>query len=162
MQVSFDPTNQDERDAVLTMLESIVGENGETETGPKAKRRSKKADAPAIPPSLPPVAPVAALSSPAPIAAQPMPGFTPPAPAVAAAPVAQAPSPAPVAPAQSSGVTKVQVTQAIQAFTSQYKVTAAKQRLSEFAQAYGLAEPLAIDAIPEAMYAQAIEAFKVG
>lgn len=161
MQVSFDPTNQDERDAVAVILEALDGEsNGEAKT-PAKRTRKAKAEAPVvgaatvaatIPPAPAPVMPAPAMAAPLPVAAAPAPVEP-----VAAAPVAPAPAPI-TAP---TGIAKVQVTQAIQAFTAQYKVAAAKERLSQFATSYGLPQPLSIDTIPEAYYPHALEYFKV-
>lgn len=163
MQVSFDPTNQDERDAVAVIIEALDGENNGEAKAPAKRTRKAKADAPVvgaakvatpIPPAPAPVMPAPAMAAPIPVAAPVAPAPVAP---VAAAPVA--PAPAPVA--APTGITKVQVTQAIQAFTAQYKVAAAKERLSQFAAGYGLPQPLSIDTIPEAYYPHALEYFKV-
>lgn len=155
MQVTFDPTSQEDVAAVSALLGALDAEpNSEAKTQKRTRKSKEEAPIPqtaALDQAVPPApAPVAQADTGA-YAMPPVPAF------LDRAQQAQPPAPI-VAP---TGITKLQVTQAVQAFTTEYKVAAAKERLSQLAKACGLAEPLAIDAIPEAYYPHALEYFKV-
>lgn len=72
-----------------------------------------------------------------------------------AVPAAPAPAPMPVAPAPSGGVTKAELSAAVQAYAKAYTPKGCKARFAEL----GYTD---INAIPEADYARVIQYFRVG
>ena len=190
MQVSFDPLNEEEATYVREMLGAPVGEAKPKRTRSAAPAIAGTVHSEVLPPTAAaptmaaPITPAVGTTNPAVgttnpafaaasvappqvMTVMPMNPLPPTAPlsfqggvvnpAMGAAPTGIAQGTAALPP----GISTAQVSQAISAYTGAYKVAAARAKWAEFATPRGLDPAFAIDKIPQHLYAEVIEHFKV-